>query len=325
MRAPGETFRTRGMNRIRGLALALAAGLGLAAGAAVAAGQAERAGRVDEEDAGEAAKVLRVAVVQFRATMEVEANAPRMAEFIAEAARAGAQVAVFPECALSGYTQEKNWTVEQDRLERGAELIGAACQDYGIYAIVGSPWWEEGKLMNSALVFAPDGKMFHRYDKIQLAEEWPAEGSELSVFFLAGTPCAIIICHDERYPELVRLPVLAGARVVFYISHEAGVAKESKLGPYRAQIQARAVENNVWVVQSNAPANADASGSHGQSRVVAPDGNVMQEATVFQEEMLVVDLDLSRSTGEWAGRSVERGPLGDWWRAGVSRVRVVQP
>jgi len=139
-----------------------------------------------------------------------------------------------------------------------------------------------------------------------------------------GHPCSIIICHDERYPELVRLPVLAGAKVIFYISHESVVLQESKIGPYRAQIQARAVENNVFIVQSNAPANPDASGSHGQSRIIAPDGNIINEAYIYTEEVLYANLDISKVTRGNALKSLTRGPLQDWWKEGVKAVRIIQ-
>jgi predicted amidohydrolase len=95
--------------------------------------------------------------------------------------------------------------------------------------------------------------VLERYHKVQLAESWPEPGDPLPVFQEDGVPCSIIICHDERYPELVRLPVLVGARVVFYLSHESGVRAESKINPYRAQIQARAVENTIYVIHANAP------------------------------------------------------------------------
>ena len=48
-----------------------------------------------------------------------------------------------------------------------------------------------------------------------------------------------------------------------------------RAAPVRAQIQARAVENGVYIVHANAPANDDTTGSHGQSRVIAPDGNLL--------------------------------------------------
>jgi len=117
--------------------------------------------------------------------------------------------------------------------------------------------------------------------------------------------------------------VLAGARLVFYISHESGIRQEHKIGPYRAQIQARAVENTVWVVHANAPANPDATGSHGHSRIIAPDGNIVQEASMFGEETVITTLDLAKATAAFARRSADRGPLRDWWRDGVKRVRII--
>ena len=136
--------------------------------------------------------------------------------------------------------------------------------------------------------------------------------------------CSIIICHDERYPELVRLPVLAGAKVIFYVSHESDLRNETKLNPYRAQIQARAVENTVYVVHANAPANQDATGSHGQSRIIAPDGNIIMEASIFREELLTYVLDITKATRSNAGRSLTRGPLQDWWKEGVKYVRMIE-
>ena len=144
-----------------------------------------------------------------------------------------------------------------ERLADAERRVADACREAGIYAVVGTPHRDGEKLYNSATVFDPSGRVIERYHKVQLAEPWPTPGDHLSVFKVDGVPCSIIICHDERYPELVRLPVLAGARVVFYVSHESGVRQESKLGPYRAQIQARAVENTVYVVHANAPANDD--------------------------------------------------------------------
>jgi predicted amidohydrolase len=173
------------------------------------------------------------------------------------------------------------------------------------------------------VVIDEGGKVRERYHKVQLAEPWPEPGDHLSVFRVKGVPCSIIICHDERYPELVRLPVLAGARVIFYLSHESPLTQEHKLGPYRAQIQARAVENTVYVVHANAPANRDATGSHGQSRLIDPDGNLIREASLFGEEVLCATLDLKKSTAANAKRSLTRGPLAGWWRAGLKQVRHV--
>lgn len=266
---------------------------------------------------------LKVAAVQMRSTRNLADNLARITNSIHTVARDGARIVAFPECALTGYFEDAATNVTTTQLAQAEMQIADACKSAGIYAIVGSAWREDGKLLNSALIFSPAGKVIERYHKVQLAEHWPQAGDHLSVFKIDGVPCSVIICHDERYPELVRLPVLAGAQVVFYISHESGVREEHKIGPYRAQIQARAVENTVFIVHANAPANPDTSGSHGQSRIIAPDGNIAREGSVFGEDVLIETLDLKKASRANAVNSIKRGPLGDWWQDGVKRVRMI--
>jgi predicted amidohydrolase len=154
-----------------------------------------------------------------------------------------------------------------------------------------------------------------RYAKVYLAgEKWATPGNHISFFDLEGVPSTVMICHDERYPELVRLPAIQGARIVYYISHESGLRQEKKLAPYRAQLMARAVENRVFIVSANAPSDPkDLSGSHGQSRIVADDGNVMKEASFFGEEILIETLPVKPARLERPLKEL----MGDWWRQGV--------
>ncbi len=268
--------------------------------------------------------ILSVAAVQMRSSGDLPVNVIRINGFIKKCAEEGARVVIFPECVLSGYYEKVILDLSEDQINSAEKQVMQACREASVYAIVGMPYREGTKLYNSAAVISPEGKIIERYHKIQLAERWPDPGDHLSVFLIDGLPCSIIICHDERYPELVRLPVLAGAKVIFYISHESGVKEENKIGPYRAQIQARAVENNVYIVQSNAPANPDATGSHGQSRIIAPDGNVIKEASIYGEDVLYVNLDISKVTRGNALKSLSRGPLQDWWKEGLKEVRIIR-
>ena len=271
----------------------------------------------------EAPASLRVAAVQMRSKPDLDANVTHTIALLEKCAADRADVAVFPECNVSGYFDDYVKKLTAKQLAKAEDDLCRACKRLGIWAVVGVPVREDGKLYNSAVVIDSGGKVRERYHKVQLAEAWPDPGDHLSVFRVKGVPCSIIICHDERYPELVRLPVLAGARVIFYLSHESPITQEHKLAPYRAQIQARAVENSVFVAHANAPANADATGSHGQSRLIDPDGNLIKEASTFQEEVLIATLELKRAHAGNALRSVSRGPLGDWWKDGVKRVKQI--
>ena len=58
--------------------------------------------------------------------------------------------------------------------------------------------------------------------KLQLVptDSFAVPGKSLNVFKLHDVLCSIIICHDSRHAELVRLPVLHGAKLIFYMSWE---------------------------------------------------------------------------------------------------------
>jgi len=268
---------------------------------------------------------LRVAAVQFRSSRDLAENTRSICRDLHNAARnSHARVVVFPECAVTGYFEDAITNASAGQLAAAELEIVAACRNENVYAIVGMPYHDGTRLYNSATVISPEGKIVERYHKIHLAERWPDRGDHLSVFLIDGLPCSIIICHDERYPELVRLPVLAGARIVFYISHESGLREAKKMGPYRAQIQARAVENSVFVVQANAPANPDQTGSHGESRIIAPDGNIIQEASIADEEILCATLEIKRATGDNARKSRTEGPVRDLWEEAIKRVRIIR-
>jgi len=267
---------------------------------------------------------LRVAAVQLRSKRDVRANVARIKEVLAECAAQQVQVAAFPECAVTGYFEDYIPTVSDADLGAAAREIAAACGAHRIAAIVGTPERRDGKLYNTALIINADGEIIGRYDKaypITVDRRWGCQygAGPPPVFTVGSVRASVIICHDNRFPELARLPVLAGSRVIFYISSEAAPIKEQKMGPYRAQAQAIAVENRVYLVHSNPPADGMDTGSHGQSRIVDTDGNLVKEAGMFQEEILISDLDLSKATAEFALESLE-GPLRDWWREGLKKV-----
>jgi len=266
--------------------------------------------------AGQTAVKLKVAAVQFRSSYDVADNRKRIIEVLDRLSREGVGVAAFPECALTGYHKRAVMAAAAGEIAAAEEQIARACRERKIAVVVGSIYKVNGKTYNTAVVFDSRGGLVERYAKLMLAgERWATPGNHIAFFELEGVPSTVIICHDERYPEFVRLPAMQGARVVYYISSESGMKDESKLVPYRAQMMARAVENRVFVVAANTPAdekNLEAS-SHGQSRIIHDDGNVLKEASYFGEDVLIETLSIK------PGRLDRplKGVTGDWWRQGL--------
>jgi len=271
---------------------------------------------------GQTASVeLKVAAVQFRSSFDIQDNGKRMSEALSRLSAEHVQVAVFPECALTGYYHSSaDMPTPESAIATAEEELRQTCRDKKIGAVFGSVYKVNGHAYDAAVVVNSRGEMVERYGKIYLAgEKWAVPGNHIAFFELEGIPSTVLICHDERYPELVRLPAAAGARVVYYISSESSLKEESKLAPYRAQMMARAVENGVYVVAANAPANYNLTGSHGQSRIIAGDGNILQEASLFGEETLISILKPTLGTPPWQMK-ILNGPLGDWWRSGIDQM-----
>jgi predicted amidohydrolase len=147
----------------------------------------------------------------------------------------------------------------------------------------------------------------------------------LPIVRLADVECCFIICHDIRYPELVKLPAAMGAQLCLFCSCESGLTEEYKLSAYRAMPISRATENGIYLVMANTPADPDdlrASGaSHGNSKIVHPNGNVLQEVGFFGDHVVVETLDLSHANGAMAKRTYnEETILRDWFRQGCEFV-----
>lgn len=273
-------------------------------------------------------KKLRVAAVQMHAGEDIEANAKKIVGYLRRLAKEGVEVAAFHEGVLFGYSCRPAFWKRLDlaRIEKAEKQIVRCCKQNGIAAVVGSVHVEDGTRFNSLLIVDRDGTVAGRYGKIHLAgERWCEPSQHLPIYRLCGVDCCFLICHDVRYPELVRLPAAAGAKVCFFCSCESPITSEHKLSAYRAMPIARATENGIYLVMANAPADPvdiNRSGSsHGESKFIDPDGNVMSEAGYFTESVLVEDLDLSTANGSVARRAVEdHTALRSWLQEGLSIV-----
>jgi predicted amidohydrolase len=272
---------------------------------------------------------IRVAAVQMYAGHDMDENVEEICGHLEDCARQGVRVVVFPECVTTGYFRDEIPEYSQEQLLAAEKKIAQACRRFRVYAVIGTPHYKNGKMYNTALIIDDQGEAIYRQAKLMLVkgDNWAVPGDSMAVFHVDDIPCSVLICHDSRYPELVRLPVLAGARLVFYISWESDVSSERKVIPYRAQVVARAVENDVYIVQVNAPQSYEPfEGSHGQSRIVDYDGVILQEAPIADDAVLIEDLDITKARAGYPHRTWrDEYMLKDWYQQGVKRIKVIPP
>ena len=270
---------------------------------------------------------LSVAACQILTYPDVQKSAEKIAEWIREASDQDVDVVAFPEASLCGYeSTEDYWKkAEPDNFVSAEEKIIEVSKECGIAVVLGTAHWEDGALFNSILAIDKDGTVRGRYAKTHLAESWPVPGHTLPIYNLAGFRSCFLVCHDIRYPELVRLPAIAGAQICYFCSNESGLLSEHKLSAYRAMPIARATENGIFVVMTNAPGDPDdlrnGSQSHGNSKIIHPDGNVLQEAGHFEETLVVYAVNIAEATRSVAERSVnDETILKEWMKDGSNLV-----
>ena len=207
---------------------------------------------------------LTVAVGQTSATGHgnLDGNTDQVIKMIRDGAVQGARVVLFPEEGVTGYYKDYIQNLTQQQLTAAEARIAAACKASNVYAIVGIPHFANTTHWhNTALVIDPRGEKIYRQAKMyRCCEPDGVAGKWLGTFEIDNVTCSVMICFDEFFPEVARLPALAGSRVMFYLSWEAGIQDEYRNKPARAQVVARAQENMIYVVHANA--GAGPGGSH---------------------------------------------------------------
>ncbi|PYM11577.1 MAG: hypothetical protein DME18_13645 [Verrucomicrobia bacterium] len=262
---------------------------------------------------------LQVAAVQMKFRATIHENVERIIKRIKSAARDGADAILFPECAVKG--------LDPGPLEKGLSSIARAAGDARCNVLVGSPTFRDGKWFNSLLVFDRRGRRTFQYSKIHLTPgdaRFFTPGNALALFRIDGIPATAIICHERRYPELVRLPVMMGARIVFHSNaglDSLRISQTKRRG--RDGIAVRAFENQVYYVFANSVGpQGNQLWSAGDSKIVAPDSRLLALANNRDERVIQAKLDLAEADGKYAREALNQPAfLRDLWRRAVDACR----
>ena len=250
---------------------------------------------------------IAVAQMKFRAT--IGENVSRILKIIHSSARRRADVILFPECAVTGYNCDFG-RLSRSEIEGALDMVGEAACSARCHVLVGSPTFHGRKRFNSLVVFDPRGRRVFCYSKIHLTardKRFFSPGNTLALFRVAGVPCTAIICHERRYPELVRLPVMLGAQIVFHPNaglDSLAVSKAKCRG--RDGIPVRAFENEVYYVFANSVGpQGNSLWSAGDSKIVAPDSRVMALANNRDETVIQAKVDLSLARRSYAREALQ--------------------
>ncbi len=224
-------------------------------------------------------------------------------------AQRGADVVVLPELWAQGGFAYRGWADHAETVDGPTvSAVAAAAKEIGAVVHAGSvvetvpddapvdARGETGRgLWNTSVVVGPDGAVLATYRKIHrfgFGEGEPKlleAGEDVVTFRLPdGTVAGLATCYDLRFPELFRRLLDAGAEVVLV----PAAWPLPRVEAWTLLGRARAMENQLVVVQCNTAGTHAGYPMGGQSQVVAATGDVVARAG-DGEEVLVVDLDLA--------------------------------
>ena len=228
---------------------------------------------------------------------DLEGNVGLLTAWTARATEAAADVVVFPELAITGYPPEDlvlRPAFVDDNLE-ALEML--ARQTAGGCSIVVGFVDRTDRGIHNAAALIGDGRVVARYHKVKLPnygvfdeQRTFTPGDASCAVRLAGSELGLSVCEDAWMP---------GAPWDDYAERRTPVIVNINGSPFHRGKSAerieicrdRAVETGSWIVYVNAVGGQDELVFDGGSVVVRPDGTPAHHAALFEEDLLVVDID----------------------------------
>ncbi|MBI4600740.1 MAG: nitrilase [Planctomycetes bacterium] len=281
---------------------------------------------------------IRIGAAQFEARdRDVAHNLSRVRDLAAAAAKEGAEAVLFHECCLTGYTFLQTLT-RPEMLELAEPVpdgpstraLAEAARDLKVTILAGLLERDGGRIHNTCVAVGPSG-LLARHRKIHtFVSPHLTPGSSYTLFDLGGVRAGILICYDNNLPENVRVTALLGAEVVFMPHVTCGtpspmpgrglIPREVWEGRHRNPVRcrqefrgpkgrewllkwlpARAYENGVYVVFSNAVGVDHDTVKTGNAMLVDPYGEILVESDELGDDVVV-----ALCTGEKVERSSGR-------------------
>jgi NAD+ synthase (glutamine-hydrolysing) len=248
---------------------------------------------------------VRIALGQVDTTVgDLPGNVDLLTAWASRGTEADADVVVFPELAITGYPPEDlvlRPSFVDDNLIALDEL--AAKTAGGASIVVGFVDRTEAGIHNAAAVIA-DGGVIARYHKIKL----PNYGvfDEARTFTPGDAACPIRLADSELGLSVCEDAWMPGPPFDEYARRKTPVILNINGSPFhrgkaeeRVEIcRERALETGSWIVYVNAVGGQDELVFDGGSVVVRPDGSLAHHAALFEEDLLVVDIDGETSSAQ---------------------------
>ena len=263
-------------------------------------------------------KTVTLGLLQHACSRKPEANLKKTLAAVERAARDGAQIICTQELFRSQYFCQSEDHKNFELAERIPGPSTAAFQKLAKkhkVVIIASLFEKRaaGLYHNTAVIIDADGSLLGTYRKMHIPDDplfyekfyFTPGDTGFRAWQTKYAKIGVLICWDQWYPEGARLTSLQGAEILFYPTAIGWHPKEraeygdNQHGAWEIIQRSHAVANGCYVAAVNRigleqPIGGDGLEFWGQSFVAGTSGQILAKASVDQEEILLVPIDLGK-------------------------------
>jgi N-carbamoylputrescine amidase len=259
---------------------------------------------------------VKVGLVQMSCSGDAKSNMDKAIAGIKDAAAKGANIVCLQELFTSLYFCDvedyENFKLAEPIPGPSTDILSAVAKEAGV-VVIASLFEKraQGLYHNTTAVLDADGTYLGKYRKMHIPDD-PAYFEKFyftpgdlgyKVFDTKYGKIGVLICWDQWYPEASRLTALMGAEILFYptaigwATSQDEATNTEQYNAWQTIQRSHAVANGVHVVSVNR-VGFEQNGAMkfwGGSFVANPFGSLIVKATHDQEEVIVTELDLSKT------------------------------
>lgn len=214
-------------------------------------------------------------------------------DYISKSADKGARLVLFPEMSMTGFSLEPEHVFETREDCPTIQAMKQYSIQYQVALGFGYVLKEHGEYTNRYMIIDEKGSVLCDYAKIHpfsYAQEeiYYAKGDQLSYCTIDGITIAPLICYDLRFPELFQKASVTADLLL--VPANWGGPRNSH---WKLLLQARALENQSYVIGINRVGKDEITYYVGNSMIVDPEGEIID---VLEEQagLMIVDVEKSK-------------------------------
>lgn len=260
-------------------------------------------------------KIIKTALIQLSSTGDKQTNLDKTISKIQEARTLGADMVILQELFLTDYfCQEENtdfFALAEPLNGRTSQILAEVAKQNEVVIVASLfEFRAAGLYHNTTQVYDKDGSVAGLYRKMHIPDD---PGFYEKFYFTPGDigfspidtslgKLGVLICWDQWFPEAARLMALSGAEILIYptaIGWNPNDPEDEKARQIDAWVniqRSHAIANGLPVIAVNRT-GFEKPGIHfwGSSFACGPQGEILAQAPINQEDLVMVEINLERS------------------------------